>query len=215
MPTAADDAVATEPTRPAGYDDPMPHPTGFALFPTAVGDCALTWNEVGLTGVWLPDMTAERLRARLWRRQPQAEEAVPRGAVARAVDAMTRLIAGERLDLLEIRLDESSLQPFDRSVYATARGIAPGRVVTYAMLAGQLGGSASARAVGQSLGRNPFPIVVPCHRIVAAHGRLGGFSAPGGTATKRQLLTIEDARLDGSADLFDLPGSRQNAAPAG
>jgi methylated-DNA-[protein]-cysteine S-methyltransferase len=179
--------------------------TRFALFGTALGDCALAWNEIGLTGVWLPETSADRLRWRVLRREPQANDAAPAGPVAAAVAAMTRLVGGERLDLLEIELDESSLTPFDRRVYTAARAIVPGRVVTYAMLAAQVGGLADARAVGQSLGRNPFPIVVPCHRIVAAHGALGGFSAPGGAKTKRRLLTIEDARLDGTADLFDMP----------
>ena len=189
---------------------------GFALFDTAVGDCAVSWNPFGLTGVWLPDTSSDRLRARLRRRHPRSQEVVPHGAVAAAVAAMTRLLLGERLDLLEVQLDESSLGPFDRSVYAAARAIAPGRVVTYAMLAARVGGMACARAVGQSLGRNPFPIVVPCHRIVAANGHLGGFSAPGGAATKRRLLEIEDARLDGVADLFDTAAaSAASFVPAG
>lgn len=187
---------------------------GFALFATEVGDCAVAWNDIGLTGVWLPEESSGRLRSRVLRREPAARETAAAGPVAAAIAAMTRLIGGERLDLLEIPLDESLLAPFDRCVYAAARSIVPGRVVTYAMLATRIGGLASARAVGQSLGRNPFPIVVPCHRIVAAHGELGGFSAPGGAATKRRLLTIEDARLDGTADLFDASGTDSQSAPA-
>jgi methylated-DNA-[protein]-cysteine S-methyltransferase len=181
----------------------MPSATGFALFATALGECAVAWNELGLTGVWLPDASAARLRSRLLRRQPHLSQAKPPSGVATAIEVMARLLGGERMDLLDIRLDESRLAPFDRSVYAAARAIPPGRVVTYAALAAKVGGATSARAVGQSLGRNPFPIVVPCHRIVAANGELGGFSAPGGAATKRRLLTIENARLGDSADLFD------------
>jgi methylated-DNA-[protein]-cysteine S-methyltransferase len=94
------------------------------------------------------------------------------------------------------------------------RAIAPGRVVTYGALAARVGGGASARAVGQSLGRNPFPIVVLCHRVVAADGGLGGFSAPGGTAIKRRLLTIENARLDDATDLFDAGDAAAIAPPA-
>jgi methylated-DNA-[protein]-cysteine S-methyltransferase len=185
------------------YDADVSSASAFALFGTPVGDCALAWNAVGLTGVWLPESDCYQLRARVRRRRPLARETVPCGPAAEAVAAMTRLLQGERLDLRELRLDESSLDPFDREVYAAARAIAPGRVVTYAMLAARVGAPATARAVGEALGRNPFPIVVPCHRIVAANGQLGGFSAPGGAATKRLLLTIEDARLDDSADLFD------------
>ena len=117
------------------------------------------------------------------------------------------MLRGERTDLGAIRIDDSRLDPFDRRVYAAARAIAPGRVVSYAELAARVGPDATAREVGQSLGRNPFPIVVPCHRIVAAGGELGGFSAPGGAATKRRLLTIEDARRDGVDDLFDQPAA--------
>jgi methylated-DNA-[protein]-cysteine S-methyltransferase len=181
----------------------MPSANGFTLFTTDIGDCAVAWNGFGLTGVWLPEASAERLRSRLVRRLAQVPEAAPPVDVAAAVRAMVCLIGGERIDLLDVRIDDSRLSSFDRSVYAAARGVAPGRVVTYAALAECVGGAASARAIGQSLGRNPFPIVVPCHRIVAADGALGGFSAPGGTATKRRLLTIENARLEGPAELFD------------
>src|SRR5262250_2974216 len=83
---------------------------------------------------------------------------------------------------------------FDRRVYEMARTIAPGETLSYGDVATRLGDPAAAREVGQALGRNPFPVIVPCHRVVAAAGKLGGFSAPGGTATKRRLLAIEAAR---------------------
>ena len=92
---------------------------------------------------------------------------------------------------------------FDRRVYEIARGIPPGRVLTYGEIASRLG-TDNARAIGQALGRNPFAIIVPCHRVVAAGGKLGGFSAHGGATTKRRLLAIEDARRDESPTLFDL-----------
>ena len=177
---------------------------GLALFTTAIGDCAVAWNAIGLTRVWLPESSTAGLRSRLMRRQAPLRETTPPRTVADAIVAMTRLLAGERIDLRGIRLDDSPLDAFDRSVYTAARAIAPGRVVTYAMLAERVGGKATARAVGQSLGRNPFPIVVPCHRIVGTNGELVGFSAPGGNLTKRRLLTIENARLDGVDDLFDV-----------
>jgi methylated-DNA-[protein]-cysteine S-methyltransferase len=188
--------------RVAGYDLPMTFSAGFSLFATALGDCAVAWNDIGLTGVWLPDSSAAHLRSRLLGRPAKVPERAPPQAAAAAIAAMQGLLDGQRTNLLHIGLDESPLSPFDRSVYVAARAIAPGHVVTYAMLAVQVGHGASARAVGQALGRNPFPIVVPCHRIIAANGELGGFSAPGGVATKRRLLTIEDARLQGVDDLF-------------
>ncbi len=182
----------------------MTSPVRFALFPTAVGDCAVAWNDLGLRSVWLPERTAARLRSRIAQRLADFVEAAPDEDTAAAIASITTLLGGTRLDLAAIRVDDSTLDPFDRQVYAAARTIPPGRVVTYGALAGMIGaGIAASRQIGQSLGRNPFPIVVPCHRIVGAHGGLGGFSAPGGAATKRLLLTIEDARLAGGADLFD------------
>lgn len=178
----------------------------FSSFATAIGECAIAWNEAGLIGVWLPEASSARLRVRIARRHPGAAEAEPHGRNGDAIAAISALLRGERAELRAILIDDTRLDVFDRRVYAAARAIAPGRVITYAMLAQRIGATASARAVGQSLGRNPFPLVVPCHRIVAASA-LGGFSAPGGAATKRRLLTIEDARLDGPGDLFDAAGS--------
>ena len=185
----------------------------FTIFATAIGDCAIAWNAAGLVGVWLPEASPTRLRLRVARRHPDATEAQPQGDSAVAIAAIAALLRGERTELRAIRIDDTKLDAFDRRVYAAARTIPPGRVVTYAALAERVGGEASARAVGRSLGCNPFPLVVPCHRIVAASGELGGFSAPGGAATKRRLLTIEDARLDGPGDLFDPTGSAVRSSP--
>lgn len=175
----------------------------FTLFDTSIGACAVAWNDIGLVGVWLPEPTSVLLRARIARRHPDAIERVPPPPVAGAIAAIAALLAGERVDLSGIALDETRVDGFDRHVYAASRRIPPGRAVTYGELAARVGAGASARAIGQSLGRNPFPLVVPCHRIVASGGDLGGFSAPGGSATKRRLLDIEGARLDRPDDLFD------------
>src|SRR4051794_15876125 len=174
----------------------------FALFETALGMCAVAWNDIGLTGVWLPEAHADALQRRVARRCAGAVEAKPSGAIADAVEAMTRLLAGERVDLSRITLDNAGVDAFDRRVYAVTRAIGPGRVLTYGEVAARVGAGASARAVGQSLGRNAMPIVVPCHRVVATGGGLGGFSAPGGTETKRRMLAIEDAQPEGPG-LFD------------
>jgi len=190
----------------------MHTPVAFTVFATAIGDCALAWNDVGVLAAWLPDVSAARLRVRIGQRFASAIETEPSGEIGAAVASITALLRCERTNLDAIRIDDARLDPFDRRVYAAARTIPPGRVVSYADLAARVGGDASARAVGQSLGRNPFPIVVPCHRIVAAGGELGGFSAPGGTATKRRLLTIEDARRDGADDLFDRPTATDAAS---
>lgn len=192
----------------------MRSPVAFTVFATAIGDCALAWNEFGVLATWLPEASPARLRARVGKGFPSAVETEPAAGseMAVAVASITALLDGERTDLGSVRIDDSRLDPFDRRVYAAARTIAPGRVVGYADLAARVGADATARAVGQSLGRNPCPIVVPCHRIVASGGELGGFSAPGGTATKRRLLTIEDARRDGVDDLFDRPADADAAS---
>ena len=181
----------------------MASPRSFALFATALGTCAIAWNEIGLTGVWLPEAHAELLRRKVARRCDGARESEPSGWVAEAVEAITRLLAGEPVDLGGVALDSAGIDEFDRRVYAVTRTIAPGRVLTYGEVAARVGVDATARAVGQSLGRNAMPIVVPCHRVVATGGGLGGFSAPGGTQTKRRMLAIEDAHPSGPPGLFD------------
>jgi len=181
----------------------MASPRCFAFFPTALGTCAIAWNEIGLTGVWLPEADAGSLRRRVARRCDGARESEPSGWVAEAVESITRLLAGERIDLGGIAVDSTGIDDFDRRVYAVTRTIAPGRLLTYGEVATRVGVDATARAVGQSLGRNAMPIVVPCHRVVATGGGLGGFSAPGGTDTKRRMLAIEDAHPSSPPGLFD------------
>jgi methylated-DNA-[protein]-cysteine S-methyltransferase len=175
----------------------------YALFPTAIGDCAVAWNDAGLTGVWFPAATRVALQRRLRQRCAGATETAPSGDIAAIVAAIGCLLAGEHVGFDAARLDLAGLDEFDRRVYEVTSAIAAGHVLTYGDVAARVGGGASAREVGQSLGRNRWPIVVPCHRVVAAGKGLGGFSAPGGTATKRRLLTIERARRAGAPDLFD------------
>jgi methylated-DNA-[protein]-cysteine S-methyltransferase len=181
----------------------MASPRSFTLFATALGTCAIAWNDLGVTGVWLPEADAESLRRKVARRCDRAHESEPSGRVAETVGAITRLLAGDPVDLTGIVLDDAGIDDFDRRVYAVTRTIAPGRVLTYGEVAARVGFDATARAVGQSLGRNTMPIIVPCHRVVATGGGLGGFSAPGGTQTKRRMLAIEDAHPSGPPGLFD------------
>jgi methylated-DNA-[protein]-cysteine S-methyltransferase len=122
--------------------------------------------------------------------------------VRRAVDAITALLRGERTDLTSVPLDMERVPEFHRRVYEAARAIPPGSTRSYGEIAKQLGEPGSARAVGQALGRNPFAIVVPCHRVLAAGGRSGGFSATGGVTTKLRMLAIEGARANGQGALF-------------
>ncbi len=181
----------------------MPSAVRFARFATALGECALAWSDAGLTGVWLPESRAGGLTRKIEGRVPMPIESAPTDEVAQVIAAIRRLLAGVPEDLRAVRLDWSAVPDLARRIYDLAREVAPGRVVTYGRIARQLGGDADARGVGQALGANPFPIVVPCHRVIAADGRLGGFSAPGGTTTKQRLLAIEKARPDGPPGLFD------------
>lgn len=176
----------------------------FALFDTAIGRCAVVWNARGIASVQLPQPNGEPASlARLVRRFAQASEAVPTASVQRAINDIVGLLSGQPQDLRDIALDMDGLPPFNRRVYEVARGIAPGDTLTYGEIAQRLGEPGMARAVGQALGRNPFPIVVPCHRVLAAGGGTGGFSAPGGVNTKLRLLAIEGASLNGTRSLFD------------
>ena len=175
------------------------------LFDTPIGHCGLVWREGLLLGAWLPAASAAALRTRLRRHWPDADEATPPASVRRAIERIRALLHGGTDDLLDIKLDLTIVPPFHRRVYAIARRIRPGATRTYGEIAAELGDPGAARAVGQALGANPFPIIVPCHRVLAAGGRAGGFSAPGGTRTKLRLLEIEGAPLGGSPGLFDMP----------
>jgi methylated-DNA-[protein]-cysteine S-methyltransferase len=165
----------------------------FALFETPIGPCGIAWGGRGIAGIQLPEADAAGTRARLLRRFPKATEAPPPPAVADAVQGIITLLSGRGDDLSTVEIDLGRVPEFHRRVYEVTRSIPPGETLTYGEVAARLGEPGAARAVGRALGRNPFPIVVPCHRIVAAGGRTGGFSARGGVLTKVRLLEIEGA----------------------
>jgi methylated-DNA-[protein]-cysteine S-methyltransferase len=178
----------------------------YAFFATAIGTCGIAWGARGITWVSLPETHAKRLRARFGTRFPEAGETPPPPAVARTVERIQALLKGEHDDLRDVVLDDAGVPAFDKRVYDMARRIAPGATRTYGDIAKDLGDLSLARAVGQALGRNPFPIIVPCHRVLAAGGRTGGFSATGGVETKFRMLAIERAKTDNAPSLFsDLP----------
>jgi methylated-DNA-[protein]-cysteine S-methyltransferase len=164
---------------------------GFALFDTPIGCCAIAWGPGGIRALDLPEETAAATAERVRWRAPGASETVPPPEVQLVIDAVVGQLSGKELDLGWVRLDMEGLPLFHRRVYEVARAIPAGRTLTYGEVARQMGAPRAARAVGQALGRNPFPVVVPCHRVVAAGGGLGGFSAHGGTSTKERLLAIE------------------------
>lgn len=174
----------------------------FFIFPTAIGEVAIAWRGERVVGTFLPEASAEALRARVQRRLPGAAEAAPPTFVANLADKIVALLAGGRPDFSDAPLALDGLPELERSVYRAALAIPAGTTLTYGALAEAIGAPGAARAVGAALGRNPFPIVIPCHRILAASGS-GGFSAPGGASTKLKLLQIEKAKRAEDGGLFD------------
>jgi methylated-DNA-[protein]-cysteine S-methyltransferase len=153
----------------------------------------------------LPEGSATATRARVLRRHAGAAEGVPPVDVQAAIEGIVALLAGRRVDLSAVKIDGETTPLFNAKVYAIARRIPPGETLTYGEIAEQLGDRLLARDVGTALGQNPTPLIVPCHRVLAAGGKVGGFSATGGVVTKLQLLSIENAQPDGPTLFPRLP----------
>jgi methylated-DNA-[protein]-cysteine S-methyltransferase len=186
----------------------MTHETAecaFALFETAIGTCGIVWSGRGIVGVQLPEADADATRTRVLRRYPEARETQPSPEIGHAIDGITALVRGEPRDLTGIVIDDGETPDFSKRVYAVTRTIPPGQTLTYGEIAERLGDKSLSRAVGQALGENPCPLVMPCHRVLAAGGKTGGFSASGGVVTKLRLLTIEGAQPTGPTLFDDLP----------
>lgn len=175
---------------------------GFALADTAIGSVGIAWSDAGVAGVFLPEATAAATRGRVKRRFPEAREIAPPPPVQSALSAIAALLRGDRVDLANIALDQRGVSELHRRIYEVARTIPPGKTLSYGEIAARLGDKRLARDVGQAMARNPFSIVVPCHRVLGADGKLGGFSARGGIGTKLRLLSIEGVQLPGTLPLF-------------
>ena len=193
-----------KPAAQSSFRDYIPRMTqAFHIFETVLGWAGLAWGDNGLIGAHLPEPEIGHVRVRMQKRFPGAmetDDAPPNIAAAEA--DIRRLLAGEKPDLLDVEIDESRVPEFNRRVYQIARAIPPGETLTYGEIAQRLGDRLLAREVGAAMGANPWPIVVPCHRVTAAGGKLGGFSARGGQQTKLRLLAIEGARAAAQGDLF-------------
>lgn len=176
--------------------------SGFHLFATDLGTCGIAWGPDGIVATSLPESDERALFERLKRRSG-LEVAEPPETIQAVIDGIRALMAGERRDLSDIAIDMRGLDAFEVAVYEVTRKIPPGETRTYGEVAKSIGDPCASRAVGQALGANPFPIVVPCHRVLAAGGKPGGFSADGGLDTKFRLLQIERARLGHAPTLFD------------
>ena len=170
-------------------------PTSIVSFETALGRCAIRWSRHGISGVLLPQRTSAPLPAI----ETGTEVSSP---VRHAIEGIVGVMAGEALSLQDVVLDERDVDPFARTVYAATRTIPPGSTRSYGESARAIGRPGGAQDVGAALGRNPFPIIVPCHRVVAANGALTGFSAPGGLATKRRMLELEGVPGYGQLTMF-------------
>ncbi len=173
----------------------------FSLFPTAIGDCGIAWRDDVVVATYLPEKTAAETAAYA-ATHAGGTEGEPSPTIRSAVEAITALLEGEKTDLTHIPCDFSSVQPIAAKVYAITRVIPAVETLTYGDIALQLGDKHLAQSVGRALGRNPLPIIVPCHRVVGASGKLTGFSAYGGVETKRRMLAIEGALSGETLDLF-------------
>lgn len=170
---------------------PVAASAGTRVFDTPVGRCAISWrgdrvSRFALPGRGLVDTGDE-----------------PPPWVVRACARVVSVLCGDaRDDLRDLPLDLDAASPFERSIYEVARGIEPGTTLTYGEVAGRVGAPGAARAVGRALGRNPIPMIVPCHRVLGAGRWIGGFSAPGGADTKQRLLSIEARHFGDQPGLF-------------
>ena len=173
------------------------------VFDTAIGPCGVAWNARGLTGVQLPEKDRAATERRLAAKAQAPAPPSRRPAIAAVVADIQRYLAGEAVDFAAVAVDLSGLDPFRQKLYETMRSLAWGDTTTYGELAKKLGATdwEGARDVGEAMGRNPVPVVIPCHRVLAAGGKLGGFSAHGGAATKAKLLALEGVHLDGGPRL--------------
>lgn len=172
------------------------------LFDTAIGRCGIAWGPRGISAFQLPEPTDAGTLRRMFRRGVAWPRSVPPAEVQRATDRIVALLQGEPIDLRDVLLDFDGIPPFHQRVYEVAREILAGQTRTYGEVAAELGDPSASRAVGQALGANPFAIIVPCHRVLAAGGRSGGFSAGGGVSTKLRILQIEQAQIGNQPGLF-------------
>ena len=169
----------------------------YLIFETAGGFCGVAWNDVGITRFQLPTRSADATERLMLRRLPGAEPGTPTPEVIEAVAAVKRYFAGEETDFSGVKLDLGDQDALFRKIYAAARQVGWGRVTTYGALAKELGaGPEAARDVGQAMAKNPVALIIPCHRVLAAGGKVGGFSAPGGSATKVRMLELEGVHVE-------------------
>jgi methylated-DNA-[protein]-cysteine S-methyltransferase len=168
----------------------------YLVFETANGFCGIAWNDAGIARFRLPDLGAEAATRNLLRRLPDAKAGTPPPEVADVIASAKRYFEGEKTDFSGVALDLGQQDELFKQIYTAARRIGWGETTTYGALAKQLGGDwEMARDVGQAMAKNPVPLIIPCHRVLAAGGKVGGFSAPGGADSKVRMLELEGVRV--------------------
>jgi len=177
---------------------------GYTIFDTAIGRCGIAWGDSGIVGVQLPEQREIETRRRLFRLHPDARELRPPLNVEMAIEGIAALLRGEPADLSEVTLDMSGIHAFNARVYAFTRTIPRGETRTYGEVAASLRASGAVHSVSQAIARNPFVIIVPCHRVLEAGGYADKISPNGGSISKRRLLSIEGAGSPSSKTLFDV-----------
>jgi len=170
-------------------------PLGYTIVDTAIGAIAVAWTATGICRVALPQRDREAMERRFAAKLDGAGPAEPPAAIAAAIALIKRYAEGEEIDFSSVPVDLDGVDQFQHAIYEAARKLDFGETTTYGGLADAAGHPGKARETGEALGRNPVPLIVPCHRILAAGGKIGGFSAPGGSATKEKLLTLEGVRI--------------------
>ena len=176
----------------------------YTIFDTAVGRCGVAWGDSGIVGVQLPEVREIETRRRLFRLYPDARELPPPLSVETAIEGIAALLRGEGADLSGVTLDLGGIPAFNARVYAFTRTIARGQTRTYGDVAASIRASGAVRSVAQAIARNPFVIIVPCHRVLEAGGYADKISPNGGSISKRRLLSIEGAGSPGCKTLFDV-----------
>ncbi|MHC1551736.1 methylated-DNA--[protein]-cysteine S-methyltransferase [Phyllobacterium sp. K27] len=168
----------------------------YCVFDTAGGFCGVAWNNIGITRFQLPTKSAEATERVLLRRLPKALLSEPTAEVVKVIAAAKRYFDGEEIDFSGVAVDIGDQEPFFEQIYAQARRLGWGDTTTYGTIAKELGaGPEAARDVGQAMAKNPIPLIIPCHRVLAAGGKVGGFSAPGGSVAKARMLELEGVHL--------------------
>ena len=174
----------------------MSRTSHYHVFETAGGWCGIAWNDKGVTRFQLPTSTHDGTERLLLRRIAGAEPTEPPADILHAIALVKRYFAGESVDFSSVALDLEGQDEFFKQIYAATRRVGWGETTTYGALAKELGaGPEVARDVGQAMAKNPVALIIPCHRVLAAGNKIGGFSAPGGSTSKQRMLEMEGVQV--------------------